>query len=282
MDLSNTPHDSNVIPKIIHFVWVGMAPKPELVVRCIESWHTHCPDYKIIEWGNTQLAKVENAYVREAAEAGKWAFVSDYLRLHALFEHGGFYFDSDLEVTAPVDKFRSYDFLSGFEKTLDGKRVRPITALMASVPGSPIIESLLADYEDLHFVNNGVADLTTNTDRITKHFRRRYGLHKSDYKGGEHTVFLDKTSAIFPYYFFCTPKAGAENFAVHHFNGSWAPPVKRKFIGAIGNWHLLKFTFKEEEEDASLPLSSGEKLVLRLPLPGKKKRAVALVRPKQS
>lgn len=281
MDLSDSAPDANVIPKIIHFVWVGTAPKPELVTRCMASWSIHCPDYKVVEWGNARLAEIDNSYVQEAAEAGKWAFVSDYLRLHALFQHGGFYFDSDLEVTAPVDKFRAYDFLTGFEKTLDGKRVRPITALMASAPGNPIIGSLLSDYEHLHFINNGVADMTTNTDRITTHFRQKFGLSKSRYNRGEDTVFLDETSAIFPYYFFCTPKPGAENYAIHHFNGSWVPPGKRKVIGAIGNWRLLKFTFKEGEEPF-LPESNGEKIVLRLSLPGNKKRALAVVRRQNS
>lgn len=271
--------NSNVIPKIIHFVWVGTATKPQLVNRCMASWAEFCPDYELVEWGNAQLAEIDNVYVHEAAEAGKWAFVSDYLRLHALFKFGGFYFDSDLELTAPVERFRIHKFLTGFEKTLDGRRVRPVTALMAAAPENPIIGSLLSEYEHLRFYHNGTPDLTTNTDRITKHLQKNFGLKKSKFDGGEKSIYLDKSSVIFPYYFFCTPKTGAENYAIHHFNGSWVPPGRRKTLSTIGNWQILKFTLKEGE-NARSHINNNEIFILQVPLPGKKKRALALIRRK--
>ena len=83
------------------------------------------------------MSEIDNTYVKEAAAAGKWAFVSDYMRLHALYKHGGFYFDSDLEVTAPIDQFRHYGFVTGFEKTLDGKRVRNSRLMINLFLGSP-------------------------------------------------------------------------------------------------------------------------------------------------
>lgn len=281
MDLSNMTSNSEVIPKIIHFVWVGAAPKPDLVTRCMASWVKFCPEYEIIEWGNSQLSKINNAYAQEAAEAGKWAFVSDYMRLYALYKHGGFYFDSDLELTAPIESFRKYDFLSGFEKTLDGKRVRPITALMASAPQNPIIGSLLSEYENIHFNQNGVTDLTTNTDRITRHFRKKYALKKSQFNRGRSTLFLEENSVIFPYYFFCTPERGFENYAIHHFNGSWVPPGKRKVLTTIRNWRILKFTLKDQES-AKSHITNDEKFFVQIPLPGKKKRALVLVRRKKT
>ena len=85
-----------MIPKIIHYVWVGSAPKSDLILKCIESWKKYCPDYKIREWNNDDVSRIDNAYVKEAFNCKKWAFVSDYLRLYALKTQGGFYFDSDL------------------------------------------------------------------------------------------------------------------------------------------------------------------------------------------
>lgn len=240
------------------------------------SWAMHCPDYKVVEWDNDALAKIDNTYVKEAAAEGKWAFVSDYIRLWALYEQGGFYFDSDLEVTAPMDAFRRFSFLTGFERTLDGRRVRPITALMGSVPKDPIIGSLLSEYDDLRFIQNGVPDLTTNTDRITRHLRDRFGVEKSDYGKGEETIFLNEASVIFPYYFFCTPKAGEENYSIHHFNGSWIEPGKPKVIASIGRLRLIKLTYRGEEERA-LSLRNDDKLVLKLSLG---RRALALVKRK--
>lgn len=266
-----------MIPKTLHYVWVGTQPKPALVQRCMASWQKFCPDYKVVEWGNDALEKIDNAYVQEAAAAGKWAFVSDYLRLLALYEEGGFYVDSDLEVTASLDRFRDHDFLTGFERTLNRKRIRPITALMGAKPGDPIIGSLLAEYEGLHFMKDGVPDLTTNTDRITRHFKRKFGLSKSDYGQGEDALYLDARSVIFPYYFFCTPKPGSENFAIHHFNGSWVDPGKRKIVASFGKWQLLKFTFRDGE-DTNLPLADGERLVWHVKSGGARPRALALVR----
>ena len=117
-----------MIPKIIHYVWVGNNPKPDLVLKCIESWKKYCPDYKIKEWNNNDISNINNIYVKEAFECKKWAFVSDYLRLYALKNIGGFYFDSDLEITQPIDKFRDKAFISGYENWHG--EYSPITAFM--------------------------------------------------------------------------------------------------------------------------------------------------------
>ena len=101
-----------MIPKIIHFVWVGDQPKSDLVLKCIATWKKYLPDYEIVEWGNDAFTKIENIYAQQAYENKKWAFVSDYLRLHALKYFGGFYFDTDLEITSDISEFRALDFVS--------------------------------------------------------------------------------------------------------------------------------------------------------------------------
>ena len=70
-----------MIPKIIHYVWVGNKEKPELIKNCIASWKKYCPDYEIIEWDNEKFDKIKNKYSEEAFNLKKWAFVSDYIRL---------------------------------------------------------------------------------------------------------------------------------------------------------------------------------------------------------
>ena len=97
----------SLIPNKIHYVWVGGKEKPDLVKKCIESWKKHCPDYEIIEWNDDVLKEIDNLYVKQAYENKKWAFVSDYLRLYALYNYGGFYFDTDLEITNSIDRFRN-------------------------------------------------------------------------------------------------------------------------------------------------------------------------------
>ncbi|MEJ6575954.1 MAG: glycosyltransferase [Emcibacteraceae bacterium] len=263
-----------MVPKIIHFVWVGDQPKPELVQNCIASWRKFCPDYEIMEWGNERLTEIENQYVQEAAAAKKWAFVSDYIRLFALKRFGGFYFDSDLEITGDLETFRKFNFLTGFERG-QGRRARPITALMGASKGNRIVCDLLSEYDGLKFIKDGDMDLTPNTDRITSFFRKNFGLKRR--YNGETKVFLDKNSVVFPYFYFCTPKPGERNYSIHHFNGSWVEPGKRKYILKVGNWRLLKFSFALAS-NSKVQLYDGEKMIVKIAFKFGKRRALVLVK----
>lgn len=98
-----------MIPKTIHYCWFGGNPKPELVCRCIESWKRFCPDYEIIEWNETNFDVNCIPYVRDAYAAKKWAFVSDYVRLRVVFERGGVYLDTDVELKSNLDDLLEHD-----------------------------------------------------------------------------------------------------------------------------------------------------------------------------
>lgn len=255
-----------MIPKIIHYVWVGNSPKPELVLKCIESWKKYCSDYKIIEWNNDILSKIDNAYVKEAYEHKKWAFVSDYLRLYALYHHGGFYFDTDLELTQNIDDFRKHDFVTGYENYKGN--FSPITALMGAQKQNIIIKELLSEYNNIHFVVNGKIDQTTNTVRITKYFHNHFGLSEP-YNGNEKTV-LNEKSIIFPSYLFCTPEDKKENYAIHHFNGSWLDAYKRKDVFSFGKYKLVKFKKLSKLKSEDLPIEKNEKKLLKFTCSNKK------------
>ena len=136
-----------MIPKKIHYVWVGNQPKSKLVKACIKSWKKYCSDYEIIEWNNDALMNIDNQYVREAFEEKKWAFVSDYLRLYALKTQGGFYCDADLEITNLLDEFLNLDFVTGYENYKGN--IAPITALMGASKDNKIITDLLIK----HYIN---------------------------------------------------------------------------------------------------------------------------------
>lgn len=110
--------------------------KTESVINCIETWKTFLPDYEIIEWNNRSLEYIDNNYVKEAIHNKKWAFVSDYLRLYALYHRGGVYLDTDIEITNNIDKFLSLDFFIGYEVYGDNKRFLPMSALMGATKGT--------------------------------------------------------------------------------------------------------------------------------------------------
>ena len=92
------------IPKIIHYCWVGGKPKPQSVLYCIESWKRCCPDYEIREWNESNYDFTKNEYMRQAYEAKKWGFVPDYARLDIIYEYGGIYLDTDVEMLRTPSK----------------------------------------------------------------------------------------------------------------------------------------------------------------------------------
>ena len=108
-----------MIPKRIHYCWFGRGQMPDLAIKCIESWHRFMPDYEYKLWNEDNFNITSVPYVKEAYESRKYAFVTDYVRLYALFTEGGIYMDTDVELLSNLDKFLnnqvgkySYDDLS--------------------------------------------------------------------------------------------------------------------------------------------------------------------------
>ena len=94
-----------MIPKIIHYCWFGRGKLPELAVKCINSWKKYCPDYEIIEWNEENFNINCCAYVKEAYDNKKYAFVADYVRLFAMYNLGGIYMDTDVELVSSLESF---------------------------------------------------------------------------------------------------------------------------------------------------------------------------------
>lgn len=86
------------IPKIIHYCWFGGKPLPEEAKCFIDTWKKYCPEYHIQQWNENNFDINQNQYCREAYAAKKWAFVADYVRLKVLYEYGGIYMDTDVEI----------------------------------------------------------------------------------------------------------------------------------------------------------------------------------------
>ena len=104
-----------MIPKIIHYCWFGGNPKPKMAEKCIESWKKYCPGWQIIEWNEDNFDVNRNGYTKMCIEQRKYAFLSDYVRLFVVAEHGGVYFDTDVELVRPIDPLLENDAYFGFE-----------------------------------------------------------------------------------------------------------------------------------------------------------------------
>ena len=229
-----------MIPKKIHYCWFGGNPLPELARKCIASWRKYLPEYEIKEWNETTFDIHSNAYVEEAYEARTYAFVTDYVRLYALYHEGGVYMDTDVEVLKPLDDLLGYEAVSGFEAPSQIQ-----TGLMASRAGHPFIKELLADYDNIHFKRaDGTLDMTTNVRRITDHCLR-YGLQLNN---KQQTV---NGFTLLPKDYLCPIQFGhcfltANTLCIHHFAGSWITKRDRRkkwFIRLIG-WRLTVVCIK--------------------------------------
>lgn len=206
-----------MIPKIIHYCWFGGNEKSDVIKKCINSWKKYLPDYEIMEWSELSFDLASNSYVNQAYTARKWAFVSDYVRLYALYHYGGIYLDTDVEVLKPLDEFLSAPAFTGFES-----KDSPITAIFGAEKENPIIRDLLKDYDDRKFLlDDGRFDLTTNTTVITETF-----LSMGICPNGK-LQKLDQIH-IYPQIYFCPnnftriwDKPSAKSYTIHHFEGSW-------------------------------------------------------------
>lgn len=234
-----------MIPKTIHYCWFGHASMPELAIKCIASWHKFMPDYEYKLWNEDNFDINSVQYVKEAYNSGKYAFVTDYVRLFALYTEGGIYMDTDVEVIKSYDDLLSLPGFTGYEGS---KFLPPVTGTMASEPGNAWVKEQLDAYLDAHFIKpDGSLDTTTNTTRISTIMRN--GGFVQD---GKKSVYKDMF--IFPVDYFCPRQTTGEilitenTYCDHHFMGSWEDEKKRvllhKLIGQKNMTLLIKLKRK--------------------------------------
>lgn len=154
-----------MIPKIIHYCWFGRSELPQLVKDCIASWHRWMPDWQFKIWNEDNFDVDAVPYVKEAYKAGKFAFVSDYVRLWALCNEGGLYLDVDFMVYKSFESLLHWKAFAGFE----GSKHAPLMmGVCASEAQGEWVKEMLDAYHDRHFIlQSGKEDLTTNVQYIT-------------------------------------------------------------------------------------------------------------------
>lgn len=220
------------IPKIIHFVWFGGNPHSKIVEYCINSWKKYCPDYEIIEWNEKTFDINVLPWTKEAYNAKKWAFVSDYVRLYALYKYGGVYIDSDVELLKSLNSLLKYHAFTGYEDDLWIP-----AAIMGAEKGNAWIKLLLDYYQGRHFIaKDGTYNIKENTIIITELSTKECG-----YKLGDSSIKLGNVKLFSTEYFQPYKKQqfdlnNSENinnihsfykidknntFAIHHCTGSW-------------------------------------------------------------
>lgn len=207
-----------MIPKTIHYCWFGRNPKPKLAQKCIKSWKKYCKGYEIIEW-NEDNFDISSAplYVRQAYDAKKWAFVTDYVRLWAMIKYGGIYLDTDVEVIRPLDFFLQHQAFSGFE---DNTNIQ--TGVMACEKGFPLYREFMAYYDTVSFINaDGSNNLTTNVRIITR-ICLEHGLVQNNTLQDICGFVLYPNDVFCPINYYDHKLYKTANTAtIHWFSGSW-------------------------------------------------------------
>ena len=218
-----------MIPKKIHYCWFGRGKKSAKFQMCLDSWSKVLPEYELKEWNEDNFDVNMIPYTKEAYHARKWAHVTDYVRLYALYNEGGVYMDSDVEVLKPLDRFLEDVAFTGYEAV-----GHPLTGIMASEKGGKWVEDLMRDYDGRHFIDaDGNPDLTQNTTyahNVMKRAGMRLDQTEENVPGYVH---------VYPADFFCPKVWGSgdkvkvtpNTHTIHHYVSSWLP-----WQGKIARW----------------------------------------------
>ena len=213
------------IPKVIHYCWFGKGEMPKLAKKCIKSWKKYCPDYEIICHTEEDFDMSQNRYVYEAYQAGKWAFVSDYARLKIIYDNGGIYLDTDVELIKPIDDLLENKGFMGF----DEKGIVATGLGFGAEKGNKIVCEFLKDYDDISFVlADGSYDLTPCPDRNTDTLKRLGMDLENTNQTFLDVVFLPK-EYLCPMDYYTGKKDITKNtYSIHHYSASWTSKVTKR------------------------------------------------------
>lgn len=227
-----------MIPKVIHYCWFGRNPLPSSAQKCIASWKKFLPDYEIKEWNEDNFDVNIIPYTKEAYEAKKYAFVSDYARFWILYHHGGVYFDTDVEVIKSLDTILARGAFLGIEQ---GPAVytKPLVAPglgMGATSGMHFYKDMLGYYASLLF---NLPDGTLNTATIVEYTTQK--LYEMGMKESN-SLQLVGDIWIYPADVFCPMdsttgiiRITGESVSIHHYDASWLDNKTLRF-----RLHLLK------------------------------------------
>ena len=206
------------IPKVIHYCWFGGRDIPDENKKWMDSWKKHCPDYEIKRWDETNYDVSKNPYMYDAYQRKRFGFATDYARLDILYENGGVYLDTDVELVKSLDTLLYQPAFMGWE---DGLRVN--TGLgFGTIKGIPLFREMRDAYDKISFTNKYGKDNLTACPTFQTNVLMKHGLQRN----GEYQVIED--IAILPVTYLCGQNCYVTHstrtiytYGIHHFQGSW-------------------------------------------------------------
>ena len=218
-----------MIPKIIHFCWFSNDPYPPKIKDCINSWEKYLKGYEIWLWNFNRFPRGKSKWVDQAFDSKKYAFAADYIRAYALYNYGGIYLDSDVELLANFDNFLHLPYFLGLEN--DTERIE--AAVMGSEAGNEIFQKLLHYYDNRDFIlPNGTFDNRPMPSIIVDIINKTGNKHIID-KITDFDYSLEIINIFTPDFF--SPihilsmeyEPSPNTISIHHFAGSWLPRTHR-------------------------------------------------------
>lgn len=196
-----------MIPKKIHYVWVGGNEKNNTIKQCMKTWGKHLEGYEVIEWNENNFDIDSHPFVKAAYKAKKWAYVSDYIRAYVIYKYGGIYLDTDILVLDNFDRFLNNRAFVGFENPQ-----YPFTAVFGAEPGHPLVKDMIEYYDRLDeykfdFEKN-------NTISVSDLLIKKYHC-----KVENKFQILDEDIAVYPDTVLCNPSENS--ISIHVFTGTW-------------------------------------------------------------
>lgn len=241
-----------MIPKLIHYCWIGNKPLPKLAKKCIASWGKIMPDYEIKLWNEKNYDFAKNEFMKNAYIQKKWGFVPDYARLDIIYNYGGIYLDTDVEVLKPFDNLLKYHAFCGFES----QNFVAFGLGFGAEKKNKIIKRMLEQYEKMSFnIDDETMSYFSSVDKknITKWqnnntipspilqtqiLRNNYGLKQNNTR--QTLEFME----VFPTSYFC-PRNSANMpvktntaYSVHWYMASWQP-FYRRFYSSVKKFLLF-------------------------------------------
>lgn len=211
-----------MIPKIIHYCWIGGKEKPQSVEYCIRSWKKYCPDYEIIEWNENNYDFTKNEYMKQAYEAQKWGFVPDYARLDIVYEYGGLYFDTDVELISNLDELLNNKAFMGFEDTGDGEWFVNCGHGFGAEPHNEIIREARDLYDQLAFKNEDGSLNLLASPHFTTMTLRQFGLKQNNTDQELDGMKIYASDVLCPKNFRTGKITRSERtVSIHHYSATW-------------------------------------------------------------
>lgn len=216
-----------MIPKILHLCWLSGDPYPPKIQKCLDSWKKYLPDYEVMLWDLNRFDLNSSPWVKQAFNAKKYAFAADYIRMYALYNYGGIYLDSDVEILKSFDDFLHLPYFAGAETagTIEA-------AIMGAEKGCDWIKVCLDYYEGRNFIKeDGQMDIRMLPEILTETIQKLKPIHNlpsgssiNDLKN----IDMQKEVYVLPCEYF-SPKIfdsrevvlTPQTYAIHHYQNSW-------------------------------------------------------------